>query len=426
MMQAFNGKTARWKAWARMGWAAVWMLAGVMSARAAETNAPFVSYREIFPPEHWHNHGSCVVELPDGDLMACWFHGSGERKADDVRIEGARLRKGAEKWSGRFVLADTPGYPDTNCCLFVDPKERLWLMWPTILANTWESALMKYRIASDYSADGAPNWEVNEVMHVTPGEGFERAVADFVAEKKSALGAFNAEEKAEAEKWLASLAAQASDKLTRRLGWFTRAHPFVLEGRRLIVPLYSDGFSFSLMNISDDWGKTWRTSAPLIGAGSIQPSVVRRKDGSLYTLMRDNGPPPKRLHQSESRDGGETWATVTDSEVPNPGSGAEIISTREGLWLLVNNDTEKDRHRLAVWLSDDEGRTWKWRRYLEQAEEGAARFHYPSVIEARDGTFHATYSHHVEKGARAGADGQPLAKTIKHAHFNAAWVKQGN
>jgi hypothetical protein len=36
----------------------------------------------------------------------------------------------------------------------------------------------------------------------------------------------------------------------------TRAHPYVLDGARLIVPLYSDGFSFSLMAITDDWGAT--------------------------------------------------------------------------------------------------------------------------------------------------------------------------
>ena len=37
----------------------------------------------IFPLEHWHNHASCIVECPNGDLLVCWFHGSGERTADD-------------------------------------------------------------------------------------------------------------------------------------------------------------------------------------------------------------------------------------------------------------------------------------------------------------------------------------------------------
>ena len=112
----------------------------------------FMTSELVFPLEHWHNHSSMVVELPNGDLFVCWFHGSGERTADDVVVRGARLRKGAKAWSAPFLIADTPGYPDTNATVFLDPKKRLWLMWPTILANEWHTALMKYKIASDYLA----------------------------------------------------------------------------------------------------------------------------------------------------------------------------------------------------------------------------------------------------------------------------------
>ncbi|MBI5801299.1 MAG: exo-alpha-sialidase [Verrucomicrobia bacterium] len=395
---------------------------------AAAAERPFHTAELIFPLEHWHNHGSCIVEAPNGDLIVCWFHGSGERKEDDVKIEGARLRKGAKAWGARFTMADTPGYPDTNCCLFIDPQGRLWLMWPTILANTWESALMKYRIASDYLRDGPPRWEVNEVMHVTPGPEFGHAITNVTERAAATFGASSpgAEHGQRLAAWVASLRLQAADKLTRRLGWFTRAHPFVLDGKRLIVPLYSDGFSVSLMNISDDWGQTWHTSAPIIGLGNIQPSIVQRKDGSLYTLMRDNGPPPKRLMQSESRDRGETWSPVTDSEHPNSGCGAEITSLRNGHWMLINNDTERGRHSLAVSISDDEGKTWKWKRHLELTAEDAGRYHYPSIMQAKDGTLHASYSYHVEKNAPKDAQGRPIAKAIKHAHFNEAWVQQGD
>ena len=60
--------------------------------------------------------------------------------------------------------------------MFLDPKKRLWLMWPTILANEWHTALMKYKIASDYRGDGAPRWDVSEVLHVTPGDEFAATV----------------------------------------------------------------------------------------------------------------------------------------------------------------------------------------------------------------------------------------------------------
>ena len=399
------------------------------SAGAAAKAAPFHEAELIFPLEHWHNHASCIVECPNGDLLVCWFHGSGERTADDVKIEGARRKKGARVWSPRFTLADTPGYPDTNCTMFIDPQQRLWLLWPTILANEWHTALMKYRISSRYQGDGPPQWEANEVLHVTPGPEFEETVKKAMDAVEARL-ANEPEARREAlQAYIARTRRNAADKLFRRLGWMTRAHPFVLDNQRLIVPLYSDGFSFSLMALTDDWGKTWHTSTPLVGAGNIQPSIVKKKDGTLFTLMRDNGPPPKRLHLSESHDRGETWSPVVDSELPNPGSGAEIISLRNGHWVLISNDTERGRHSLAVAISDDEGQTWKWKRHLESQPPGpeAGQFHYPSIIQARDGTLHASYSYHPSsKGAAKDADGRPQHKSIKHAHFDEEWIRAGD
>ena len=133
--------------------------------------------------------------------------------------------------------------------------------------------------------------------------------------------------------------------------------------------------------------------------------------------------------QSESRDRGETWTPVTDSEHPNPGSGAEIIGLRNGHWALVSNDTEKGRQSLAIMISEDEGRTWPWKRHLERADAGpeAGSFHYPSMIQARDGTLHVSYSYHLNRRSlpRDG-DGDPAGKSIKHARFNEAWVRAGD
>ena len=311
--------------------------------------------------------------------------------------------------------------------MFLDPQGRLWLVWITIQSNRWESSLLKYQRSEDFLADGAPRWNDRGVIHLKPPAEFaDAALAHYDRVEPSRLAAAadeDARKKVRVE--FATYRALAKDRLSQRLGWMPRAHPFVLEGRRLILPLYSDGFDFSLMALSDDGGETWRTSAPLLGEGNIQPSVVRRRDGSLLALMRDNGPPPKRLHQAESRDGGETWSAVTDHAVPNPGSGAEIVGLRDGLWALISNDTETGRHRLTVRLSEDEGRTWRWIRALEDDAAGpdAGRYHYPSLVEAADGTLHATYSHHTRGPAKASGQPGETRKTIKHVHFNREWLR---
>src|SRR5215831_2642047 len=128
----------------------------LFAAALATAAPPFYKSELIFPLEKVHNHSSSIVELPDGDFLVCWFHGSGERTADDVVINAARFNKQTGKWTAPFILADTPGFPDTNPTMFIDSKQRLFLLWPTIIAHQWETALMKYRISSDYQQKSGP------------------------------------------------------------------------------------------------------------------------------------------------------------------------------------------------------------------------------------------------------------------------------
>ncbi|MDZ4799445.1 MAG: exo-alpha-sialidase [Bryobacteraceae bacterium] len=372
---------------------------------ALTQNTPGLDGELIFPLETWHNHSSSIVELPGGDLLVCWFHGSGERTADDVKILGARWSKSTRKWSAPFDLADTPGFPDTNPTLFVDSKKRLWLFWPAILANEWETALMKYKMSTDYAGPGAPRWTAADNILLIPKNLVERTTEVFKRElKPTPYG-----------RYAQRMVAMASDKLSARLGWFSRTHCVELPSGRMILPLYSDGFSFSLMAISDDGGQTWFASEPIVGYGNIQPSVVRKKDGTLVAYMRDNGPPPKRIHFSSSKDNGMTWTQAEDSMLPNPGTSVEAISLKDGRWIILYNDLENGRNSLAVSMSDDEGASWKWTRHLDRGEKG--RYHYPSVIQAQDGSIHATYSYFVPN-----SEGKEV-KSIKHVHFAPDWVR---
>ena len=96
-------------------------------------------------------------------------------------------------------------------------------------------------------------------------------------------------------------------------------------------------------------------------------------------------------------------------------------------WLLIGNDTEQGRHQLAIWLSDDEGRTWRLARYLERDELGRGRYAYPCAIQARDGTIHVTYSYALERDDLPRDEmGKPKRSAIKWARFDREWLLQGN
>ena len=345
----------------------------------------------IFPLEKWHNHSSSIVELPNGDLFVCWFHGSGERQADDVVVESARLKKGASEWTDRKILADTPGFPDTNPVMFVDSQKRLYMFWAPIIANEWHTALIKYRIAFDANK-WPPHWDHQDNILLIPKRIAEKTRAVYGPDSK--------------------LTTRAEDKYFSRLGWFGRTHPLELPNGRLLLGLYSDGYSFSLVAISDDRGITWTASEPIISRGGIQPSLVQKKDGTIVAYMRDNGPPPKRVQVAYSKDNGETWTDSVDSEIPNPGVSIEAIRLKSGNWLMVHNDLEKGRYSLAVAMSDDEGATWKWKRHLDRSDNEKNAYHYPSIIQAKDGSIHVTYSYFVPEG-----------KAIKHVQFREDWLK---
>ena len=362
----------------------------------------------IFPLHNQHNHAPGIVELPGGELLASWYRGSGERRADDVAVYGARLEKGAARWSEPFLLADTPGFPDCNTCLIVDAQKRLWLFYPTILANTWESCLTNFKVSSQYEGAGCPKWDREGIILLKPD--------DFGDEAKKLLdeqlGLIKLVLTDELKRELDGMRAKLGDKLYQRLGWQPRCKPTILPSGRMLLPLYSDTFSISMMAITDDGGRSWQASKPLIGFGNIQPAVLRRDDGTLVAYMRENGP-RDRIRVCESKDDGITWGPVGNSELPNPGSGLDGLRLASGHWLLVYNDTTRGRHRLAVSLSTDEGRTWPHTRHLENQADGS--FHYPAVTQGAGGTIHCVYSYFV-----------PGGKSMKHAAFNEAWVMAGD
>nr|VFJ48443.1 MAG: Predicted neuraminidase (sialidase) [Candidatus Kentron sp. FM]VFJ50090.1 MAG: Predicted neuraminidase (sialidase) [Candidatus Kentron sp. FM]VFK08102.1 MAG: Predicted neuraminidase (sialidase) [Candidatus Kentron sp. FM] len=357
----------------------------------------------IFPLQEKHVHGSSIVECPNGDLLVCWFYGSGEREANDVRIRGARLKPNSAVWSPVFEMADTPNLPDCNPVLFIDPEEKLWLFWIVVQAQRWENSILKVRTSTNYQQDGPPDWDWQDIILLQPGEEFAQVLADGL----DALNPANPLWSGYAPKYIDLIAEAAHDAGKRQTGWMTRIHPRVLSCGRFLLPLYSDGFNISLVALSDDRGTTWRASEPIVGLGNVQPSLVQRKNGDIVAFMRDNGGSPNRVQTSVSRDRGETWTLAQDTTIPNPGSSVEVIALKSGTWLLVGNDTEEGRHRLAVYLSFDEGAAWQLEEYLEKAtpEEGG-EYSYPSVLQTDDGSIHVTYSYRAED-----------KETIKHVTF---------
>ena len=432
---------------------------GILTLTNLELKAQNFLQVEIFPTQEEHAHGSTIVELPNGDMLAAWFQGHGERWADDVRIMGARLLKGKKKWGKPFMMADVPGFPDINPVLFLDDQKTLWLVWYTVIANQWDTSLPKYRKSTNYmQKDQAPEWDWQAVIHFKPGDKTERGVQpnDKFVQSVASQIEYNREQlksNGVSEEQLAMFDSYAKEMLAkakgedmmrkgqlklkdgthkseklgypyfRRMGWQTKNKPLQI-GNRIILPFYSDGLDFSIMAITDDYGKNWSFSTPLVGIANIQPTLALKKDGTIVTYMRDNGPPPKRHTISESKDGGMTWSPVKDSDIENEGSGSDIVTLANGNWVLIYNDTEKGRYTLVAALSEDEGKTWKYKRHIEldlnKDLDKRSKYSYPSIIQGKDGIIHVIYTYQKYNTFPYDDD------TIKYIRFSEDWIKKGD
>ncbi len=369
---------------------------------------PLFQQYSIFPFQDKHVHGSSIIELPNGDLLSCWFHGSGERKANDVRIKGSRLKKGSNEWGAVFDMADTPNLPDCNPVLWIDNNEKLWLFWIAVRANRWENSMLRYRTSTDYLNKETPAWNWQDNIILKPGERFSETIQ--LAFEEHIDEPMWAEY---APPYSRLIIDAAKDPEKRQKGWMTRIHPISLKSGRILLPLYSDGYNISIVAISDDNGNNWRASNPIVGLGPIQPSLVQKQNGHIVAYMRDSGIEPKRILKSISKDNGETWSFAKDTKTPNPSSSIEVLQLKNGNWVMACNDTESSRSQMAILLSFNEGKSWEVKKYIGKHEHNSGiTLAYPSLIQSSDGLIHLTYSLKNKKG-----------KTIQHAIFNEDWIK---
>jgi len=381
-----------------------------VTATAAD---PFFQHELLFPPQAQHVHSSSIIECPNGDFLCAWFQGSGERESADVVIRGARLKKDTTAWSEPFLMADTPEFPDCNPVLFVNAHQELRLFWIAVPAERWEDSLLRCRKAKDYQGDGAPRWCWQDDILLKPGEEFVRALEKGYEQFRDILPGLHGDFGEYTIPHAEQLLNAARDKSKTQRGWMTRTHVLTLPSGRILLPLYSDGFEVGLVAISDDQGESWRPSAPIPGALLNQPTIVRKHNGDLIAYMREEGDLKHRVLESRSTDQGETWSVAAYTDIPNPNASLEVIALQDGRWVMAYNDSETDRDTLALSLSDDEGVSWKWTRHLDRKPGGD--FHYPSMLQARNGRIHVTYTHSVEE-----------RKSIKHVELDPAWILLGD
>ncbi len=306
----------------------------------SDTGQAVVRAELIFPLDNRPTpgcHASTVVQARDGRLLAAWFAGTDEGE-DDVGIWVSRLENG--QWSrpvevANGVMSPQKRYPCWNPVLF-QPREGplvLFLKVGPTPAGWWGEMMV--------SEDGGRTWKDRR-------------------------------------------------RLPPHVMGPIKNKPVQLEDGRVLCPSSSEHAGWRAhLEVTRDF-RDWEATGPLndpAKIGVIQPTILTYPDRRLQMLCRTRG--KGFIAQSWSQDAGRTWDEMTLTSLPNPNSGIDAVTLRDGRQLLVFNNTPKGRTPLNVALSSD-AEEWK---VVLTLEDQPGEYSYPAVIQASDGRMHITYTY---------------------------------
>jgi predicted neuraminidase len=280
-------------------------------------------------------HASTIVQ-GNRNVVAAWFGGTRERHPD-VGIWLSRLGTGG--WSAPVEVANgvqspTNRYPCWNPVLF-QPRTGPLLLFYKVGPNpdSWWG-MMKT------SEDGGESWSAPH-----------RLPAGFLGPVKN--------------------------------------KPVQLPNGDILCPSSSENAGWRVhFERTRDLGRTWEMIGPVNDGkeiAAIQPSILFQKDHQLQAIGRTR---QGKIFQVWSGDNGTTWGKMTLTQLPNPNSGIDAVTLKDGRQLLVYNHTGRGRTPLNVAVSDD-GQEWQAALVLESMP---GEYSYPAVIQASDGLVHITYT----------------------------------
>lgn len=127
----------------------------------------------LLPNQFDSVHAVDLLELENGDLLACWFAGSNEGNAD-ISIAVSRLKAGESAWEQEEIVSDDPSRSEQNPSLFLAPNGEIWLMYTAQISRTPENSPnwnLQYtaEIRRKISKDNGYTWGPTETMFSRPG-----------------------------------------------------------------------------------------------------------------------------------------------------------------------------------------------------------------------------------------------------------------
>ena len=151
------------------------------------------------------------------------------------------------------------------------------------------------------------------------------------------------------------------------------------------------------------------------GRGAIQPLVFVNdaQDATAYFRQTRRSGQAKQVPVSQTLNAGQSWQSDADLPIANPNSAVAGLRLNSGARILVLNNIEAGRYRLALMMADAKSSQWQVIEVIEDDEalsEQRKEFSYPYLISADGNDAHLVYTWDRKK--------------IRHRYFSGAWLKR--
>lgn len=148
---------------------------------------------------------------------------------------------------------------------------------------------------------------------------------------------------------------------------FLRCKPLVTDSGRWIFFNYdqlTDTYGYS---ISDDNGKTFSRhyGAKKIPTSFDEAMAYQKRSGEIRMFARNES---GEISEAISLDDGISWSETFLNGISSPNTRFYISRTPSGRIILVNNDMRDVRCRMSVWLSDDDGETFTYKKLVDNPD----------------------------------------------------------
>ena len=155
---------------------------------------------------------------------------------------------------------------------------------------------------------------------------------------------------------------------------FLRCKPTVLSSGEWINFNYDQEHDRYGYSISLDKGESYTHyyGSKKLETHFDEAMAYERLDGSLRMLARSSA---RRLAESYSFDKGISWTDAELTDIDSPDTRIFVSRTPSGRILLVSNDSSKSRCNMSVYLSEDDGACFKYKRLID----GRDSLSYPDV-----------------------------------------------